>query len=188
MLTLTPATWTVRGATLVLWALAAASTVFWGLKLGGTASSTSAPLPPARGVITPDPGAIARLLGGVPAVATAAAQPSLASRFQLVGVVAGERSGGGAAVISVDGRPARPYRVGTLLDQGLVLQWVRGRSAAIATSMSGQPLLTLELPQPRNDLPAQPAASAAPRSKAASHTCCTAPSTPSSQGAPRRRT
>ena len=163
MLTLSPATWTVRGATLALWALAAASVVFWALKLGATSSSALAPLPPARGVVAPDPGAIARLLGGVPTVATATAQPTLASRFQLVGVVAGERSGGGAAVISVDGRPARPYRVGTSLDQGLVLQWVRGRTAAIAASMSAQPLLTLELPQPRNDVPAQPAAITAPR-------------------------
>ena len=164
MLTLTPATWTVRGATLALWALAAASAVFWGLKLGGTSAPVLAPLPPARAVLSADPGAIARLLGGSPDVATAtASQPTLASRFQLVGVVAGERSGAGAAVISVDGRPARPYRVGTSLDQGLVLQSVRGRSASIATSMSAQPLLTLDLPQPRSEAPAQPAAIAAPR-------------------------
>jgi general secretion pathway protein C len=163
MLTLTPATWTVRGATVALWALAAASTVFWGLKLGGDSSGVLAPLPPARAVVPPDPGAIARLLGGAPALAMAAAEPTLASRFQLVGVVAGERSGAGAAVISVDGRPARPYRVGSSLDQGLVLQSVRGRTAAIASSMSAQPLLTLELPQPRSELPGQPAAIAAPR-------------------------
>lgn len=165
MLTLTPATWTVRGTTLALWALAGASVVFWGLKLGGSSGAMPAPLPPARGVVAADPGAIARLLGGAPAVATAtASQPTLASRFQLVGVVAGERSGAGAAVISVDGRPARPYRVGSSLDQGLVLQSVRGRSASIASSMSAQPLLTLELPQPRGESPAaQPAAIAAPR-------------------------
>ena len=167
MLTLPPATWTVRGATLALWALAAASVVFWALKLGGNASPVRAPLPAARAVVPPEPGAIARLLGGSPAVATAAAQPTLASRFQLVGVVAGERSGAGAAVISVDGRPARPYRVGSSLDQGLVLQSVRGRTASIASSMSTQPLVTLELPQPRNDAPAQPAAIAAPAQPAA---------------------
>jgi general secretion pathway protein C len=66
-------------------------------------------------------------------------------------------------VISVDGRPPRPYRVGTPLDQGLVLQSVRGRTASIATGMAGPPLLTLELPALRNDLPGQPAAIAAPR-------------------------
>lgn len=163
MLTPTPATRTVRGATLALWALAAGSVAFWGLKLGGTSSPVLAPLP-ARAVLAGDPGAIARLLGGAPAMAAATpSQPTLASRFQLVGVVAGERSGAGAAVISVDGRPARPYRVGSSLDQGLVLQSVHGRSASIASSMSAPPLLTLQLPQPRSDPAAQPAAIAAPR-------------------------
>jgi hypothetical protein len=76
--------------------------------------------------------------------------PALASRFQLLGVAAGERSGGGAAVISVDGKPARPYRVGSIIDEGLVLQSVRGRQAVIAAS-DGKPLLTLELPAPRSD-------------------------------------
>lgn len=164
MLSPTPATWTVRGATFALWGLAAASAAFWALKLGGSSAPVLAPLPPARPVLSADPGAIARLLGSAPAVASAGApQPTLASRFQLVGVVAGERSGGGAAVIAVDGRPARPYRVGTALDQGLVLQSVRGRTASIAASMSTPPLLTLELPSQRADLPAQPAAIAAPR-------------------------
>ena len=163
MLTPTPATWTVRGATFALWGLAAASAVFWGLKLGGSTAPVLAPLPPTRPVLSADTGAITRLLGGAPATAVAAAQPTLASRFQLVGVVAGERSGAGAAVIAVDGRPARPYRVGSSLDQGLVLQSVHGRSAVIAAGMSTPPLLTLDLPQARSDAPAQPAATAAPR-------------------------
>lgn len=164
MLTPTPATWTVRGATFALWALAAASAAFWGLKLGGSSASVLAPLPPARPVLSADPGAIARLLGSAPAQATAAApQASFASRFQLVGVVAGEQSGRGVAVISVDGRPARHYRVGTSLDQGIVLQSVRGRTASIAASMTASPLLTLELPSLRSDLAGQPAAIAAPR-------------------------
>jgi general secretion pathway protein C len=163
MLTPMPATWTVRGATFALWALAAASAAFWGLKLGGSSAPVLAPLPPPRAVAAADPGAIARLLGSAPSVALATAQPSLASRFQLVGVAAGERSGGGAAVISVDGKPARPYRVGTALDEGLVLQSVRGRTAAIAASMTTPPLLTLELPIARADAVRQPAATAAPR-------------------------
>jgi general secretion pathway protein C len=163
MLTPTPAPWTVRGATFALWALAAASAAFWALKLGGPSGASTAPLPPARAVAPPDPGAIARMLGSAPAAAAATPQPSLASRFQLVGVAAGVRSGEGAAVISVDGRPARPYRVGTALDQGLVLQSVRARSATIGTSMTTPPVLTLELPAPRSETPGQPAATAAPR-------------------------
>jgi general secretion pathway protein C len=135
MLTATPATWTVRGATFALSALAAACTVYWGLKLGGSAGQVNAPVAGPRQVATADPTAIARLLGSAP---TAGSGPSttpvasLASRFQLVGVVAGERSGAGAAVIAVDGKPARPYRVGAALDEGLLLQSVRGRTATIA--------------------------------------------------------
>jgi general secretion pathway protein C len=164
MLTQTPVTWTVRGATFALWALAAASAAFWGMKLGGSSAPVLAPLPPARPVLSADPGAIARLLGSAPAMATAGApQPTLASRFQLVGVAAGEHSGAGAAVISVDGRPARPYRVGTRIDEGLVLQSVRGRSASIGESMTTPPVLTLELPTVRADVPPQPAETAAPR-------------------------
>jgi general secretion pathway protein C len=147
MLTPTPATWTVRGATFALWALAAASVVYWGLKLGGSGSSVAARVAPPRQVAAVDPAAIARLLGSSPLAAAApAAMPSLASRLQLVGVVAGVSSGGGAAVISVDGKPARPYRVGTPIEEGLVLQSVQGRRAVLAAQADGPALLTLELP------------------------------------------
>jgi general secretion pathway protein C len=149
MLTATPATWTVRGTTFVLWGLAGASAVYWGLKLGGVQPPVNAPVAGARQVATADPVAIARLLGSTPAAAAGpAALPvaSLATRFQLVGVVAGARSGAGAAVISVDGKPAKPYRVGAALDEGLLLQSVRGRTAVIAAQPAGPALVTLELP------------------------------------------
>ena len=151
MLTPTPAPWTVRGATFALWALAAASVVYWGLKLGGNGSGVAARVPPPRQVAAVDPAAIARLLGSTPMAAAAAptALPSLASRLQLVGVVAGVRSGGGAAVIAVDGKPAHPYRVGTSIEEGLVLQSVQGRRAVLAAQADGPALLTLELPPVR---------------------------------------
>ena len=147
MWTPTPA-WTVRGATFALWALAAASAVFWGLKLGGQARPLAVPPPPPRAVAAVDPSALARLLGSTPAAAAMpAASPTLASRFQLLGVAAGAQSGGGAAVIAVDGKPARPFRVGATIEEGLVLQSVHGRQAVLA-SAAGQPVLTLELPPP----------------------------------------
>jgi general secretion pathway protein C len=100
-----------------------------------------------RAVAAADAAAIARLLGSTPAAAVQSAPAaSLASRFQLVGVVAGARSGGGAAVLSVDGKPARPYRVGTSIDDGLVLQSVQGRTATLAATPDGPAVLTLELP------------------------------------------
>ena len=147
MLTPTSAAWTVRASTFALWALAAGSAVYWGLQLGGSQRPLSLPAPAARQVAAVDPVALARLLGSAPAgMAAAAPMPTLASRFQLIGVAAGAESGGGAAVISVDGKPARPYRVGASLEEGLVLKAVRGRQATLADA-TGQPLLVLELPQ-----------------------------------------
>lgn len=161
MLTPTYAPWTVRGATFALWALAAGSAVFWALKLAGGGRAIEVPVPPARPIAPVDPAAIARLLGSSP-LAAAAAMPapavSLASRFQLVGVAAGVRSGAGAAVISVDGKPARPFRVGATIEEGVVLQSVRGRQAVLA---SGGTQVTLELP-PRF-VPGAQAPMAAPR-------------------------
>jgi general secretion pathway protein C len=147
MLTPTPATWTVRGATFALAALAAASVAYWGLKLSGSGQRVNAPLASARPVAAADPAAIARLLGSTPAAAAAPVQvASLASRFQLIGVAAGASSGGGAAVISVDGKPARPYRVGSFIEEGLMLQSVQARRATLAAQPTGPALVTLELP------------------------------------------
>lgn len=137
--------WTVRSATFVLWALAAAAAVFWGLKFssGGAGSPSVARV--ARAAPAADPAAVARLLGHAPTTAAAAPVASLASRFSLVGVVAGS-SRGGAALIAVDGRPAKPFRVGSNVDQGLVLQSVEPRRAVLAASAQGPAVLTLELP------------------------------------------
>jgi general secretion pathway protein C len=139
----TSSAWTVRGASFALWALAAASALYWGLKLGG-GRGVEVPLPPQRAAVAADPAAVARLLGGAPAQVAAAAP--LATRFQLVGVVAGIRSGGGAAIIAVDGRPAKSFRVGASVADGVVLQSVHARQAVLAASGDGPALATLELP------------------------------------------
>ena len=150
MLTRSPASWTVRGATFALWLLAAASAAFWALQLGSSPQRGAPVAQPARGPAAVDPVAITRLLGGgVAAPGTASAPlPTLASRFILVGVAAQASSGGGAALISVDGKPARPFRVGNFVDQGILLQSVQGRRAVLAALPDGPPLLVLELPAP----------------------------------------
>jgi general secretion pathway protein C len=139
--------WAVRGSTFALWALAAASAGYWGLKLAGRAApATAAPLA-TRAAAAPDPAAVARLLGANPGTSVVAAPvPSLASRFALVGVAA-HASGGGAALISIDGKPAKPYRVGSTVEEGLVLQAVKGRQAVLGSGREGPAALTLELPQ-----------------------------------------
>ncbi|AMO23442.1 hypothetical protein GCM10027034_40620 [Ramlibacter solisilvae] len=142
--------WAVAGGTFMLWGLVAASAVYWAMKLidGGpvvppaTAARTSAPV---------DPAAVARLLGSSPEAPAAAAAPSLASRFSLLGVVAGRAQQGTAALIAVDGRPPRPYRVGAQVDEGLVLQSVEPRRVALGATPGGPPALTLELPLRKKD-------------------------------------
>lgn len=135
---------------MLVWAAAAASAAYWGLKLSSSSGpGVVAPLATRQGA-TGDPMAVARLLGHNPS-ATPAAGPAPAaapagSRFALLGVVAG-RSQQGAALIAVDGRPARPYRVGSRVDEGLVLQSVQSRRAVLAASMDGPAVVTLELPQ-----------------------------------------
>jgi general secretion pathway protein C len=148
MLTSLPSRWTVRGATFALWLLAAGSSAVWGLKLSTRPSGAAVAPAAARAAAPVDPAAIARLLGAGASASAAAPVPTLASRFQLVGVVAGASSGGGAALIAVDGKPARPFRVGAAVEAGLVLQSVQGRRAVLAAAADAPPALTLELPPP----------------------------------------
>ena len=144
--TLSPArSWAIRGVSFTVWALAAGSAVFWGLRLSQPA------LPPAVEVVgasavTADPAVLARFLGApngqAPAVPGGAA---LAGRFSLVGVVAdGHRWG--AALIAVDGKPARPYRVGAVIEDGVTLLAVEQRRAVLGPSREAPPSLVLDLP------------------------------------------
>ncbi len=71
-------------------------------------------------------------------------------------------SGGGVALIAVDGKPARPYRIGAALDDGLVLQALGRRSASIGPP-GGAASMLLELPPP-----AQPATGTLPVASAES--------------------
>jgi len=114
-----------RPIAFVVWAAVAASAVFWLLRL--TAGSPSAP-PHTVAVSTAQTprGDLSRVLGAPPVVATPGAplEPALASRFKLLGVAApregGERSG--LALIAVDGKPARGFKVGAAVDGEIVLQ------------------------------------------------------------------
>lgn len=137
--------WAVAGSTFVLWGLVAASAVYWATKLGSGPALVPA-APAARSAPPPDPAAVARLLGSTPAAAAAAPVASLSSRFQLLGVVA-EPDGGGAALLVVDGKPAKPYRAGAQVDESLVLKSIEPRRVTLAASMQAPPAVTLELPR-----------------------------------------
>ena len=140
--------WAVAGTTLVLWAVVAASAVYWGLKFTARSGSVAA-VPVAAHTSAPaDPVAVARLLGANPVSAAQAPAVSAASRFALVGVVA-SATHQGAALIAVDGKPPKPYRIGAAVDDRLILQSVDSRRAVLAEGPSGPAVVTLELPLPK---------------------------------------
>ena len=130
-------------ASLLVWGAVAFSAVTWGLRWSATGTNPSNATAAAQALPEVDVSAAARSLGAAPVQAAAA--PTLASRFQLQGVMAGGPDAG-AALIAVDGKPAKPYRVGAVVADGLVLQSAQGRRVSLAASMDGPQALVLELP------------------------------------------
>ncbi len=140
--------WLPHLAAFALAALAAASGVYWGLKWPAQKLDIQAAPLAAQEAPAMDPVALARVLGG--GLPTTVEQPTpavsvAATRLTLVGVVATSRQAG-TALISVDGKPARPYRVGAKVEEGLVLHSVGPRRASLAASVNGPPSMTIELP------------------------------------------
>lgn len=156
-----------RGLAFVIWAAVAASVVFWGLRL-----FVRAPQAPAHTAAVGADAAVradlTTLLGAEPAAASTAvavAAPAADSRFRLLGVVAergrtgagaGAGAGSGAAsgrpfavqgvaLIAVDGKPARAFRLGASVEGDTVLQGVSARGATLGPR-GGAPSVTLEIP------------------------------------------
>lgn len=143
--------WTVRITTFLLWALAASSAAFWILQnvnangSDGSHANTKAVTraSPAQELdLTPQ---VALALGAKNPVAPTAAGAisTLQARLQLQGVLA-DGTKRGTALISVDGKPAKPYRVGSAIEEGLEVLSVAARSASIGSN--GATAFTLELP------------------------------------------
>lgn len=136
--------------TLLVWALAVGSLVFWWLRLGEASAPLSAPVVgAATGVAGVDSRAVALALGApeaqaAEAVATTPADPDLARRLALRGVLT--HGAGGAALIGVDGEPAKPVRVGAPisgLDGGWTLRAVEPHAVVL---VAGARELRLEMP------------------------------------------
>lgn len=140
--------WWLRGATFSVAALAAASVTFWGLKLSAPASPLQTITAGVPGLEASNTQAWVRLLGGQKAGVspTPEAVDVPSSRFKLLGVVAGT-SRQGRALIATDGKTAKPYRVGSSVEDGLVLKSVSPRSAELAHSLKAPAVFTLELPK-----------------------------------------
>ncbi len=146
MMTAPHSAWFPRTLTFVVWALAAASAVFWGLRWDGKASLALPVATVAPSATVVDGGAVARLFGNVGAVTEVAANAP--NRLQLAGVVARTASHTGAALIAIDGKPAKAFSVGSRVEEGLFLRSVQGRQASLAASSEGPVSMTLELAAP----------------------------------------
>ena len=163
-----------KGWAFLIWAAAAAAAAFWGLRVWGESPQppTHALPAPAAAVASVD---LTRVLGANPvapaAVVDAAPSSADQARFQLVGVIAagtsgtsGRSAGPAWATLSVDGKPARTYRVGSVVDGSYVLQKVAARGVEIGPH-GGAPALTLSLAPPpaaATGRPGTPANGAAP--------------------------
>jgi len=85
--------------------------------------------------------AVSKALGAAPVQSASA---SLASRFELVGVMDGGPAQG-VALISVDGKPAKPYRVGQTVS-GFVVVGTGPKKAELGPQLGAAATLLLELP------------------------------------------
>jgi general secretion pathway protein C len=126
--------------------LLAASLVFWVMRWPAGDGARALPPPMASEELPPASATVlARMLGAEAAASASAAPPDAASRFRLTGIIAAG-SGAGVALLSIDGKPARPYRVGSQLEAGWMLQSVETRRVALATDARAPVGLQLELP------------------------------------------
>lgn len=140
-------TWLARLAAFLVAMLLAASVVYWVMRWPARDGGPALPVAAAPDALpAADAPALARLLGANTAPVAAVAAPDAASRFRLTGIVA-TGAGKGVALVAMDGKPAKPYRVGSQLGEGWVLQSVEARSVALGTEVKGPALLQLELPR-----------------------------------------
>ena len=122
-----------RGWAFGVWALVAAAALYWGLKLFVKAP----PAPPQAVLATSASGArgdLTRLFGADAAPPAAEPQPAADARFQLLGVLSPRSAAAaqeGLALIAVDGKPAKAFRVGAQVEGDTVLQAVRARGATL---------------------------------------------------------
>jgi general secretion pathway protein C len=136
-----------RLSAFIVWAALAASAVFWVLRLAGGSPAAPSHTVPVGDVIVPHAD-LTRLFGvePKPAAQADAPPPPMSSRFKLIGVAAPRLAGApGVALISVDGKTPRAYRIGSVVDNDLVLQSVEPRSVSLG--LRGRTsVVRLELP------------------------------------------
>jgi general secretion pathway protein C len=148
--------WTLRLFTLMLWLAVGLCAAYWAFKFVTTkpVEATAAAAAPA---VVVDSKAVAKLLGATDAVAVKPVNVVASTKFVLFGLAATTR-GQGVALIALDGKPARPYRVGSMVADDLVLKSISKTGVMLAASTTATEGVTLELPdrKPANIVPITP--------------------------------
>ena len=134
----------LRLTSLLVWAVVAYSAVVFALRWGGDVPVDYAVAGSEQKQVLSDVDAlsVSKALGAAPMQSTGA---SLASRFVLVGVMDGGPSQG-VALISVDGKPAKPYRLGQTVTDGFVVLATGPKKAELGPQLGATATLFLELP------------------------------------------
>ena len=134
----------LRLTSLLVWAVVAYSAVVFALQWGGGVPVDAVVAGSEQKQVTPDVDtlSVSKALGVAPVQSASA---SLASRFVLVGVMDGGPSQG-VALISVDGKPAKPYRLGQAVSEGFVVVGTGPKKAELGAQMGSSPALVLDLP------------------------------------------
>jgi len=133
-----------RLTSLLVWAVVAYSAVVFALQWGGGVPVDAVVAGSEQKQVLPEVDALAvsKALGAAPVQSASA---SLASRFVLVGVMDGGPTQG-VALISVDGKPAKPYRLGQTVSDGFVVLATGPKKAELGPQLGAAATLLLELP------------------------------------------
>jgi len=134
----------LRLTSLLVWAVVAYSAVVFALQLGGGVPVDAVVAGSEQKQVIPDVDtlSVSKALGVAPVQSASA---SLASRFVLVGVMDGGPSQG-VALISVDGKPAKPFRLGQTVSEGFVVVGTGPKKAELGPQLGAPATLQLELP------------------------------------------
>ena len=133
-----------RLTSLLVWAVVAYSAVVFALQWGGGVTVDPVVAGSEQKQVLPEVDALA-VSKALVVAPVQSASASLASRFVLVGVMDGGPTQG-VALISVDGKPAKPYRLGQTVTDGFVVLATGPKKAELGPQLGASSSLVLELP------------------------------------------
>ena len=136
--------WTLRLFTLLIWLLVGLCAAYWAFKFV-TTKPVEATAALAAPTVVIDSKAVGKLLGATDNIAVKAVNTPASSKFVLFGL-ASSAGGQGFALIALDGKPAKPYRVGGVVADNLVLKSISKTGVILAASLQAPDGVTLELP------------------------------------------